>query len=191
VDIIRCFNVLIYFDAQFRRQAEEWALRTLRPGGLLLCGGDSARTTEARYSVYRSENGRLVPREFAFSLDNVRPFTVNPWFALHDGEREVWTLARLIGILRSDDGFRRWYDRRMDELLEEKRLLVRDRDGCLAAAPNQLQPAEWVPARDEILGRLEHEGFTDTAVAVLRKAGIDAWCNQVGHVAVEPATCDF
>ncbi len=191
VDAIRCFNVLIYFDAPFRRQAEDWALRTLRPDGLFLCGADAGRTTEARYSVYRRENGQLEPKEFAFSLDNLRPFTTTPWFVMHDGEREAWMLSRLVGILRSDGGFRRSYDRRMDELLQEKRLLVRDRDGCLAAAPNQLEPSEWVPAREKILNTLENEGFLEAAVAILGKAGFNAWRNHVGHVAVNPATCDL
>lgn len=188
VEVIRCFNVLIYFDESFRRAAEEWALRTLRPGGLFLCGADAARTMETRYAVYRSEGERLVSREFAFSIDNVRPFTVVPWFVMHEGESDAWLLARLVGKLRSDDVFRSAYDSRLDQLFEEKRFLIRDRDGLLVNAPSQVPASRWLDVREEILVTLETEGFAEQAAAVLRRAGISAWCNSVGHVAVNPAT---
>jgi SAM-dependent methyltransferase len=124
-DIIRVFNVLFYFDAAFRNHAEQWVLRTLRPGGLFLCGADGTTSFEARYSVYRNENGNLVPKEFAFSLDNVRPPSVIPWFCLHNEEKETFALAELTGVLRSDESFRLDYDSRVDELLAENRLRVR------------------------------------------------------------------
>ena len=130
-DIIRVFNVLFYFDAAFRSRAEEWALRTLRPGGLFLCGADGNQTFESRYSVYRNENGNLVPKEFAFSLDNLRPPAVMPWFCLHNEEKETFALARLLGVLRSDESFRLDYDSRVDELLAEKQ--------------NIRPPGRWLP----------------------------------------------
>ena len=185
-DIIRVFNVLFYFDAAFRTRAEEWALRTLRPGGLFLCGADGNLTFESRYSVYRNENGNLVPKEFAFSLDNLRPPGVMPWFCLHNEEKETFTLARLIGILRSDESFRLDYDSRVDELLAENRIFVRQEDGFLAAASDQLPISEWLGAYTATQNKLQQEGFTDRAVSVLKRAGYNAWKNPVGHVAVDP-----
>jgi hypothetical protein len=185
-DIIRVFNVLFYFDAAFRSRAEEWALRTLRPGGLFLCGADGTMTFEARYSVYRSENGRLVPKEFAFSLDNLRPFAVMPWFSLHNEEKETFALAKLMGVLRSDESFCLDYDSRVDELLTEKKLLVRQEDGFLTAHPDPPPAPEWLPAFTAMQNKLEQEGFTDRAVSVLKRAGYRAWINPVGHVAVDP-----
>jgi hypothetical protein len=187
-DVIRVFNVLFYFDAAFRSRAEEWALRTLRPEGLFLCGADGNMSFEARYSVYRKENGNLVPKEFAFSLDNLRPPTVIPWFCLHNEEKETFALAELLGVLRSDEAFRRDYDSRVDELLAANRMFVRQEDGFLATVPDPLPAAEWLPAYLGMQNKLEEEGFVDRAVSVLKRAGYNAWINPVGHVAVDPKT---
>lgn len=184
-DVVRIFNLLYYFDAQFRSQAEEWVLRTLRPGGLFLCGGDGPRTQEARYSTYRHENGALVRKEFAFSLDNLRPLTPVPWFCLHDGEKETFELARLVGVIRSDERFRHDYDSRLDELLAEKRLWLRQ-DGFLVAPPNPLPTTERDQAREVIEEQLDNDGFTDHAVSILKDAGYSAWRNTLGHISILP-----
>jgi hypothetical protein len=186
-DIIRCFNVLMYFDRAFRSKAEEWALGTLNPGGLLLCGGDSTKTTDARYTVYRNEDGILAAKEFAFSIEGLRPLIMLPWFSLHDGDREVMAAAALAAILRADSDFRARYDARNDALLAEKRLFVRDSEGQLTPAPDQLPQSLWIEAREQIALQLEREGFAEQAVAVLKKAGLNAWVNSAGHVAVDPA----
>jgi hypothetical protein len=185
--VVRCFNVLPYFDSEFRRNAEDWALRTLHPGGLFVCGADGLKTMDARYSVYRSEGGRLVAKELAFTLDHVRPITLPPWFSMHDGERETWSVARLVGTLRSDEDFRRVYDQRLDALLGEKRMLQRQADGCFTTPPDPLPFADWPDARLEINARLDAEGFVDRAVSALQKAGFHSWRNPVGHIAVDPA----
>ena len=103
-DVVRSFNVLIYYDADFRRNAENWAAQVLRPGGLFICGRDDSETFNAHYSVYRNEGGRLVEKEFAFGLETIRH---GVWFTIHEGERETWRLAELLGILRSDREFLR------------------------------------------------------------------------------------
>jgi hypothetical protein len=51
--VVRSFNVLIYFDAEFRREAEKWAAQMLQPGGLFVCGRDDPESMNAHYSVYR------------------------------------------------------------------------------------------------------------------------------------------
>ena len=185
-NIIRVFNVLFYFDAAFRSRAEQWALRTLQPGGLFLCGADGNQTFEARYSVYRKEHGNLVPKEFAFSLDNLRRPGVMPWFSLHNDEKETFALAKLMGVLRADEAFRLDYDSRVDELLAESRMLVRQEDGFLGAPPDPLPFSEWQPVFLAMQNKLQQEGFVDRAVSVLKRAGYHAWINPVGHVAVDP-----
>jgi SAM-dependent methyltransferase len=185
-DIVRVFNVLLYFDSPFRGRAEQWALRTLRPGGLFLCGADGTQSLEARYSVYRSENGHLVPREFAFSLDNLRSPSVMPLFCLHEEEKETFALAKLVGVLRSDEAFRIDYDRRVDELFAENKIWIRHEDGSLTAPAEQLPSSSWTPAYIAMQKKLEQEGFTRRAVSVLERAGYQAWINPVGHLAVDP-----
>ena len=178
--VVRCFNVLIYFDADFRRKAEEWAAQVLRPGGMFICGRDDGASLNAHYTVYRKDGGRLVEKEFAFGVENVRQ---PAWFTLHEGQRETWRLAELLGILRSDREFLRDYDTRLDALLAENRLAVRDANGYLTEAPDPIEPARALPAYEAILRTIIAE-FTDRAVAVLQRAGLNAWRNPVGHIAV-------
>jgi len=188
VDVTRIFNVLMYFDRDFRTRTERWALETLRPAGLFLCGADFDRSMEARYSVYQREGERLIPREFAFSIDNVRPVSVIPWFTLHDDERETSLLARLVGMLRADEQFGADFDARCDDLLATHRLWMRQDDGSLAPCTNQRPPSEWIAARLAMTQQLAADGYIDRAVTVLQRAGLKAWKNVVGHVAVDPFT---
>ncbi len=178
--VVRSFNVLIYYDADFRREAEEWVAQVLRPGGLFVCGRDDPESLNAHYSVYRSEGGRLVRKEFAFGVETVRH---SVWFALHDGERETWRLAELLGILRSDREFLRDYDARLDALLAENRMAVRDANGCLAEPHDRIEVGRELPVYQEIMREIEAE-FADRAVSVLQRSGLHAWRNPVGHIAV-------
>jgi hypothetical protein len=178
--VVRGFNVLLYFDADFRRKAEAWVAKTLHPGGLFICGRDDWASLNAYYSVYRNEGGVLVEKEFAFGAETVRHCA---WFSLHDGERETWRLAELLGILRSDRNFVRDYDARLDVLLAENGIAVRDADGYLAEPANPIDPARALPAYQIIVRVIEAE-FADRAVSVLQRAGLNAWRNPVGHIAV-------
>lgn len=178
--VVRCFNVLIYYDADFRRAAEQWVAQLLQPGGLFVCGRDDSESLNAHYTVYRSEDSRLVEKEFAFGVETVRHCF---WFALHDGERETWRLAELLGTLRSDREFLSDYDARLDALLIENRIAARDENGCLVEPPDPIAPAQAVPIYHQIAREIEAE-FTDRAVSVLQRAGLNAWRNPVGHIAV-------
>lgn len=82
-----------------------------------MTGMNWSRSRKARYATYRAENGGLVPKEFAFSVENIRPVEILTWFALHDDDFETATLAELIGTIRADDGFRSDFDSRMDDIL--------------------------------------------------------------------------
>jgi SAM-dependent methyltransferase len=180
--VVRSFNVLIYFDADFRREAESQVAQVLRPGGLFVCGRDDGATLNAHYTVYRSEGGRLVEKEFAFGIETVRHCA---WFTLHEGERETWRLAELLGILRSDHTFLRDYDAKLDSLLAQNRIAVRDANGCLADPPEPIDMERTFPAYEAIAREIEAE-FADHAVSVLQRAGLNAWRNPVGHIAVGP-----
>ncbi|HEX4102851.1 MAG TPA: hypothetical protein VHY21_20280 [Pseudonocardiaceae bacterium] len=94
VDVLRCLNVFMYFDRASRERALDWAVSLLRPGGLVLCGSNWARSTSSRYTVYQEDGGTLVPREFAFSIENVRPLELAPWYALHDDDVEISATQR-------------------------------------------------------------------------------------------------
>jgi SAM-dependent methyltransferase len=181
-DVVRSFNVLIYFHADFRREADAWIARVLRPGGLFVCGRDDGSSLNAYYSVSRNEDGRLVEKEYAFAIETVRQ---SAWFTLHEGERETWRLAELLAILRSDREFLRDYDARADALLAEHQISIRDADGFLTEPPGPMDFARIFLAYETITRALEAD-FLDRAVAVLQRAGLNAWRNPVGHIAVGP-----
>lgn len=160
--------------------------RCAETGGLFLCGSNWALSTSSRYTVYQEQGGHLVPREFAFSIDNVRPIALAPWYALHDDNLENLCNAEAVGIIRSDDGFRRRFDVRLDELLEQAGVCARGADGYLAGAAEETRVDDLEEHGADLVEQLDREGFVDDAVSVLRRTGRDAWRNGVGHVAMQP-----
>src|SRR5262245_9599401 len=107
IHIIRCFNVLFYFDRNFRRRALDWFDDVLCDGGLVICGVNGFHSTRCRYTIHRKVRKRLVEEEFGFSLDNVRPLGGISWSAFHDDDEEADRLATLVGTIRADPTFRR------------------------------------------------------------------------------------
>jgi hypothetical protein len=182
-DVVRCFNMLMYFDGSFRQAAMERFAALLRDGGHLVCGTDWAWTTEARYSTYVKRDGAMAPVEFAFSLDALTPIGVSSWYTLHADEREANLLARLCGILRADAGFSATFAEVNDGLRAKHGLCPRLPDGYFSdALPIENPAAMWIFARDYSveLG----DALADQAARVLGRAGYDAHVNGIGHVAV-------
>jgi hypothetical protein len=183
---VRCMNVLIYFDRPFRDAALEWLADVLVDGGLFFVGMNWTKSRAARYTVYQSEGGVLVAKEFAFSIENIRSVHLVPWYILHDDDYDSAALTELIRTLRDDDDFRTRYDTRLDELLAEIGFCARRDNGYLGGMPDDADPALFETATDTIGSGLERDGFPEDAVAVLKRAGYDAWVNSVGHIAVDP-----
>ncbi len=191
-DMARCFNVLCYFDRTFRDHALEWIPSVLEEGGLFLAGMDWTRTRHARMAVYQKEDGRMVPREFAFGLENIRPIELVTWFALHDDDYDLAALAATVDVIRADEAFTRDFDGRMDELMGELGYCARGEDGYLGTIEESKMSSELMDSASEIVGQaLEQEGYAERAAEILRSAGHEAWVNCVGHVAVDPATLDL
>ncbi|MGH3702195.1 MAG: hypothetical protein ACRDQY_22655 [Pseudonocardiaceae bacterium] len=185
-NVIRCLNVLMYFDQPFRDRALEWASKVLRPGGLFLCGSNWARSTSSRYTVYQEQDGHLVPREFAFSIDNLRPIALAPWWALHDDNLENLYNAEAVGIIRRDECFRHRFDTRLDALLEMAGICRRETDGYLSGPDDEATLNDFDELTAALVEQLDHEGFVDEAVTVLQRNGREAWRNSVGHIAMQP-----
>ena len=186
VDVIRCMNVLIYFDRAFRTRALEWATSVLVPGGLFICGVNWARSTSSRYSVYQKVGDSLVRREFAFGIDCVRPIDFLSWYTLHDDEAEALLLADAVRTLRSDDTFRIAYDQRLDAILAASGMCPRSADGYLGTMAPDLTTVQREERMEAIGVTLCAERFVEGAVDVLDRAGRTAWVNCVGHVASLP-----
>lgn len=187
VDVIRCMNVLMFFDQEFRERTLRWASGILRPGGLLICGMNWVRSTISRYTVYQERSGELVPREFAFGIDNIRPTALTAWYALHDDYFENLCRDETVGIIRSDEDFRHRFDDRLDTLLARTGMR-RGADGYLDSTNVDPFRADLDEISAELVEQLDREGFVNEAVTVLRHAGREAWRNALGHVAMRPVT---
>lgn len=184
---VRCFNVLFYFDDAFRRKALRWIAGTLVEGGLCISGADWLASRYARYTVHRAQRGKLVAREFAFSIENIRPLGIVPVFTLHDDDHDVLLMSSLIGLLRDDAGFSADLDRRLDELQADLQICARKPDGFLGGVSAAVD-AETLNASPSIMGSaLERDGFGEQAVEILERHGYRAWINAIGHVAIDPA----
>jgi SAM-dependent methyltransferase len=186
-DVIRCFNVLIYYDTTFRREFESWAASRLRDGGLVIAGTNSPNAVETYYSVYRKENGVLVEKEFAFSADNIRPLGLMPWFTIRESDLTSLRLARLIRCIRSDAEFCTAFDAQIDEVLRENRMMHRDADGSLAWMSAQLNFEMIMRVSPTVAEHIDREGLALRAADILSGVGVRAWRNEAGHVAVDPS----
>jgi SAM-dependent methyltransferase len=182
-DIVRCFNVLVYFDQSSRHQVFRNVNDVLPEGGILIAGTDWAETMLARYSVYRKEAGKFAAREFAFTLDNLRA-NLN-YFAIHDDDTETCRLVRAVAALRSDQNFFKEFSARHDALHLDYEVCPRGADGYLGDLPD-VSGEELARRSLAILRALEEEGYVERATEALRKAGFEAWRNEVGHVAIAP-----
>jgi hypothetical protein len=184
-------NVLLYLDRSQRRTLLGRIGRRLEDGGLLIAGFNHLLGSSARYAVYRRHGPSLLPWEFAFSLDNLRPMGIGPWYALHDDDPDAGFLADLCAALRGDRRFWPVFDRRVDDLLDREGLCRRGKDGRLHLA-DPLPPWDAVVARMRALWRgLAGEGVGALAVEALDRCGYRAWLNPVGDIAVVPPPNGF
>jgi hypothetical protein len=184
---VRCFNVLIYFDDAFRSDALSWLAGCVTDGGISVMGTDWSSSRYARYSVHQAENGTMVPREFAFSIENVRPLELVSLFTLHDDDHDIALMSTLVGLLRTDDTFRREIDQRMDELQAEIGFCPRKPNGYLGPMPQGADSSVLETASEVIGSALEKDGFNERAANLLEEHGYRSWVNCVGHVAIDPA----
>lgn len=181
--VVRCFNMLMYFDAAFRAAALQQFAALLSEGGLLVCGTDWAGTVECRYFTYRKRGATLEPHEFAFSVDNVTPFGVVTYYALQDDDTEVETLSRLCALLRADDAFARRLTTLNDQLRAKYGLSPRGADGYHGELSATVDPARLWELSIEMSDRMGAELSTHAA-EILGRHGYRARVNEVGHVAI-------
>jgi len=186
VDVVRCLNVLFYFDPAFRRDTLAWFEKILKDGGLAIIGADWIYTTDARYTVYQKVDGRLIPREFAFSIDNLCSFTPLPWFTLDPDEHETLTLTEFLRELRSHEAFRNRLYEVSDALRKAHDFWPRGEDVFYIEPDSALEPADLYDRLRTISYALDKE-LASEAVKALESLGHEAWINDLGHVAVQPA----
>jgi hypothetical protein len=184
VDVIRCFNVLFYFNDDFRENALQWFNTKLNDDGLLVLGSNWALSTESRYYVYQKSGDTLELREFAFSLDNLCPIGIVTWYTNHDDDRESAQLADYLKILRSDDEYMKKFYAFQDEIRAKYKICPRDESGYYGLPDPSLSAAELWQSAADMLTALQQSDLVQEAVGVLKASGLQAGVNEVGHVAV-------
>ena len=185
-DIIRCFNVLFYFDRAFRHQTLKWVVDNLKPNGTFICGSNDPLGTLCKYTMYLKEGEDLVEKEFAFSIDNLRPLGIVTWFTLHEDDYETCRVVDAIGTIRADSEFCRDFDIALDAILTELGLCPRGEDGYLGGIDPSIPPMQIGERFLEIENRLAQSGYVDRAISVLQKTGYNASRNSIGHIAITP-----
>jgi hypothetical protein len=177
--------MLLYFNDEFRVEAIQQLGTMAREEGLLIFGTDWANTMECRYFTYRKQDGKIQKPEFAFSLDNLVPLAIVPWYTLHDDDREVHMLATLVEIIRADRAFLDRFLSHSDALRDEYGICPRQPDGYYGEMRSDLPASEFWNLAGRICDRLGENGMDERAVAVLNRAGWQARVNEVGHIAVK------
>lgn len=183
-DVIRCFNVMYYFDAAFQQKALQWFATSTTEGGILLMGGDWAVSTECYYHVYKKENNQLVKKEFAFSIDCLTPIGIASWFSNHDDEPQKAELMNYLSILRRDQSFIAAYYACNDAERARYNICPRNTSGYYTDVDATAAPAQLWTNVGKIMGALEKAGLNEQAAAVLKRAGYNASVNEVNHISI-------
>jgi len=185
VPVIRCMNVLVYFDLETRKQMLMQAGKLLADDGILIVGTNGI-ASESRITVYRKGSDGLYPDEFVFSLDNLGPFSLMPWFSIHEDDPDATLLADLSRTLRADPLFWPDFSRRLDELLQEFELCERGPDGFLHFPDGFTLSAEFFGKSNQLWQQMGKGDFATGAAKALERAGYHARENEVGNIAVRP-----
>lgn len=185
-DVIRCFNVLYYFDNIFLENALQWFAKNTNEGGIVLIGGDWAASTECYYNVYKKDGNQLVNKEFAFSLDCICPFGIVTWYTNYDDDRQKAELVKYISIVRKDKLFMDTFYAFHDAQRAKYKLCPRDKQGYYGVVDPQIQPQDLWTLASKVLTELNNVGLNQKAADVLKNAGFKSRVNEVGHIAVEP-----
>jgi hypothetical protein len=183
--VIRCMNLLIYFDSQSKKKMLSHAGKLLADEGMLIVG-TNGYGIQTRYAIYRKNHNGLSPSEFAFSLDNLGHIAFMPWFTMHENDPESMLLADLAGTIRSDPQFWPSFSGRLDELLKTQEICFRGPDGFLHPLTEEMPLTEYFQKNAAIWQQLVEDGCPARTVETLERAGYKAWLNAVGDIAVEP-----
>lgn len=183
--VIRCMNVLIYFEPEIRKKMLRQAGEILDNDGIMIAGTNGLGM-QSRYAVYQKGRDGMFPSEFAFTPDNLGHIVFMPFFTIHENDPEAMLLAELSVAIRSDPSFWPGFSNRIDELQQEQGICQREADGFLHFPKEEISPAEYMEKNAAVWRQIDEEGFPDKAVEALGRAGYDAWKNSVGDIAVRP-----
>ena len=185
IKVIRCMNVLIYYEPVIREKLLRQAAELLDKDGILIAGTNGLGI-QTRYAVYKKNLDGLKLDEFDFGLDNVGHLVYMPFFSIHENDPEAMLLAELTGALRSNQSFWPDFSNRQDDLLKHFGFCQRRPDGFLDFKNDGMPLGEYFKNNALLWQKMQEEGYTDRAVNALVQSGYDAWKNSVGDIAIRP-----
>jgi len=183
LDLIRCMNVLLYFDPAFREHTLEWACRHLKAGGLFVCGMNWSESINCRFSVYRKEGDTMILKEFSFSVENIRPLEGVSYFSFRDDDFEQEQMLEHILLIRQHGSFMEKFNSGFDELLKQNAVCTRNETGYLGFINATIAPHQLLANMSNTCFQLSGL-FAEEAVALLRGLGREAWVNEIGFISV-------
>jgi len=183
LDMIRCMNVLLYFDPAFRNETLQWAAIHLKEGGLFICGLNYSHSVNCRFSVYQKQNGKMQLVEFTFSIENIRPYEMVTFFSFRDDDFEQDQLLKHAGLIRSNERFMKEFNPALDHLLQQNKICRLKEDGYLSFIDTNLPPLQLQLSMRQTSDELSNL-FAAKAVDVLKQSGKDAWVNEIGFISV-------
>jgi len=185
VKVVRCMNVLLYFNPEEKKRMLAKLSDLLETGGILIAG-TNGMGIQNRYMVYGKSADGLFPREFAVSLDNLGYIAAMPYFTIHEDDAEAMLLADLSWTIRADRSFWSDFSKRLDEILEQLGFCRRRSDGFLQILNESVTTREYLKTNFLVWRQMAEEGYSDRSVDVLIKAGYNAWKDPVGDIAIQP-----
>jgi hypothetical protein len=150
----------------------------------VLIGADWAQSTESYYNVYQKLGDTLVNNKFAFSLDCICPLAIVPWYANYDDDRQTADLMKYIRIIRSDTEFMEAFYSIHDAERKAEGVCPRNEDGYYGVLDSSVGPYEvWAKAA-KFIESFNTSGLNQKAADVLKRSGLNAGVNVVGHISV-------
>ncbi len=187
--VVRCMNVLLYFEPKVKNKMLTQINDILDDNGIVIAGTNGIGI-QSRYFIYRKIAGRTIPVEFAFSPDNLSPLTFMPWFTIHEHDSEAILLSELTGTIRADKLFWKDFSSRIDTLLKDHDICQRGSDGFLHFLTSEMVPGDYAQRTYKLWQQVDKEGYIDSVLNILNLAGYNSWKNPVGDIAVHPpASC--
>lgn len=184
MDVIRCFNVLFYFDNDFYHSAVDWFSKHTNEGAVVILGGNWAGSTESYYTIYHKKDGSLEKTGYAFSLDCINPVGIVTWYASINDDLQTLELVDYIRTIREDKAFMSEYYSFTDDQRTKYGICPRDEHGYYGTVNADIDPQQlWMNAI-MMLHEQNSSGLNQKAADVLSKAGRKASINNVGHIVV-------
>ena len=184
---IRCMNVLLYFEKDFREIMQASMSTLLDHDGVLITGFNHPFGIYARYVINKKGRHEIFSLRIRFQSRQPATSGCRSWLTLADEDRE----AELLADVTAPFGPTGTSGRNSTHTLTSYERSMEFAGGIVTVYPfteeaRTASPSVIMEKTSALWSQLEDEGYTDGAVDALERAGYQAWKNAVGDIAVLP-----